>query len=88
MQNFLASLAVAGAIVAALAAGPPAEAGSCIGVGGTGIGITKGIARWMANKATVDSAKKWANGARLSVTPVKISCSGLSCHGRAKACRR
>ncbi len=88
MRRFLA-IAVAAITIstgASFTAPAPAEA-ACIGVGGTGIGVTEGIARWMANKATVDSAKKWANGKRYSLSTVRIACSGLSCTGKAKACR-
>jgi hypothetical protein len=77
-------------LIAAAIFGPmtlPAAA-KCAMIRGTGIGVTDGIARWMANKAVVDSATKWANGGRHSLTPVKISCSGLSCSGAAKACSK
>ncbi len=74
--------------VAAVPVAPAKAAGrSCAMIRGHGIGVTDGIARWMANKAVTDSAKKWASDGRHSLTPVKISCSGFSCSGAAKACR-
>lgn len=51
------------------------------------IGVTEGIARWMAGKAAADSARTWAVGQRQTPPRVQISYSGLSCAGKAKACR-
>lgn len=85
-MRFLLTLLIAAA--ALVPAAVPADA-KCAMIRGSGIGVTDGIARWMANKAVTDSAAKWANGAKYSLSPVKISCTNaLSCSGAAKACSK
>jgi hypothetical protein len=89
MRRSIAISLAASIIVAGLAGSPsPAEARSCALIQGSGTGLTEGIARWMANKAVVDSAKKWAKDGAHTLTPVKITCSGFSCDGAAKACKK
>ena len=79
---------LAAAALAPFALTSPADAASrCARIKGQGIGITDSIARWMATKAVKDSAAKWANGGKHSLSKVHLSCSGLSCSGEAKACR-
>lgn len=65
-----------------------ADAASCAMIRGTGVGITEGIARWMATKAVTDSAAKWAAGAKHTLAPVKLTCGAFSCDGAAKACKK
>ena len=68
---------------------PSADAaGSCARIKGHGIGATEGIARFMANKAVVDSAAKYAPAGQYTLSPVKLNCSGMSCSGEAKACKK
>lgn len=84
------TLAGAVALLLLLAAhAPPSMAAekSCAMIRGSGIGVTEGIARWMANKAVADSAAKWSGNARHKLSPVKITCSGFGCSGAARACR-
>ena len=90
MRHVLLGAAMAAALTVALAAGAPrpADAASCAMIRGSGIGAVESIARWMANKAVTDSAAKWAGGAKHTLSPVKITCSGFSCDGAAKACKR
>ena len=87
MRTVLATAAIGVALIAAMPA-TPADAASCAMIRGSGIGATEGIARWMANKAVTDSAAKWAGTSKYRLDPVKITCSGFSCSGAAKACRR
>ena len=75
-------------IAAGIALPPAADAASCALIRGSGIGATEGIARWMANKAVTDSAAKWAGTAKHTLAPVQITCSGFSCSGSAKACKK
>ena len=85
MKMFLAALAA----TLAIAASPGiAEAASCAMIRGTGLGATDGIARWMASKAVTDSAAKWAGAAKHTLSPIKLTCSGFSCDGAAKACKK
>ena len=77
--------------VTVLAASIPlnaADAASCAMIRGSGIGATEGIARWMANKAVTDSAAKWASNGPHKLDTVKIACSGFSCSGATKACKK
>ena len=87
LRTILAASAIS---VGMLATAAPASAAShCAMIRGSGIGATEGIARWMANKAVTDSAKKWAGEAPYRLFPVKITCSSyFSCSGAARACRR
>lgn len=84
------SIVAAGAlaiVVASLAHVPAANATHCTLIRASGIGLTDGIARWMATQAVTDSANKWAAGAKYKLSPAKISCTGLNCKGEAKACK-
>ena len=83
----LAAATLAAAAALASVAPTPAAAKSCAMFRGSGIGITEGIARWMASKAVTDSAKKWAGDAKLTLAPVKLTCSGFSCSGAARGCK-
>lgn len=87
MSKMIAAAGIAAVTLASLAFVPSAQAAKCALIRGSGIGATEGIARWMANKAVTDSAAKWAAGAKHKLSPVKISCSGFSCSGEAKACK-
>ena len=82
-------LAAAAALLAAttVISAPSAEA-ACSRIRGHGIGATEGIARFMANKAVVDSAAKYAPAGKYTLSPVKLTCSGLNCSGEAKACKK
>lgn len=86
MRKVLIAAVLAGAAMSFQA--PAADAASCAMIRGAGIGVTEGIARWMANKAVTDSAAKWAAGGKHTLAPVKITCSGFSCNGAAKACKK
>ena len=86
-MKFLAAAALlAATAIASLTALPAADAANCAMIRGTGIGATEGIARFMATKAVTDSAVKFAP--KYTLTPVKLTCSGLSCQGAAKACKK
>ena len=61
---------------------------ACAMIKGQGIGATEGIARFMATKAVTDSAAKYAPAGKYTLAPVKLSCSGFSCTGAAKACKK
>ena len=67
----------------------PAKDTHCAMINGSGIGLTEGIARWMATNAVIDSANKWASSSKYTLAPVKVSCTNanLSCKGSAKACK-
>lgn len=89
MPKRTVAIGVTAAALLSIAFAPVADAKrQCALIRGSGIGISEGIARWMANKAVTDSAAKWAAGARYTVAPTKLSCSGLSCSGHAKACKQ
>ena len=83
-------LAAAALLAATTVISPPSAdaAGSCARIKGHGIGATEGIARFMANKAVVDSAAKYAPAGQYTLSPVKLTCSGMSCSGEAKACKK
>lgn len=87
MSKLAATMFLTALAIAPIALATSADAKSCAMIRGSGIGVTEGIARWMANKAVTDSAAKWAAGATHKLSPVKITCSGLSCQGAAKACK-
>ena len=87
MKTLIAAAALL-SIGSGVALAPSADASSCVRVRGHGIGATEGIARFMANKAVVDSAAKFAPAGKYTLSPVKLSCSGFSCDGEAKACKK
>ena len=80
-----ASVLASGALIVG---SPSADAASCAMIRGTGVGLTDGIARFMATKAVTDSAAKYAPAGKYTLSPVKLNCSGLSCQGAAKACKK
>jgi hypothetical protein len=87
MKKLAATCLIASALLSPLLVASPAAAKSCAMIRGSGLGVTESIARWMANKAVTDSAAKWAAGAAHKLGPVKLTCSGFSCQGAAKACK-
>jgi hypothetical protein len=90
-MKVVARLALVSAIAVLLvgALGRPAEA-RCLGVGGVGIGVTQGIASFMANAAMKNSAKgKLGDGAKIGRVAEKCEWKALNyeCTARAQACR-
>lgn len=85
-MKLFSALAIAAAALLLLPALPEANAATCAMIRGTGIGATEGIAHFMATKAVTDSAAKYSGKHTLS--PVKVTCSGFSCQGAAKACKK
>ena len=89
MKTLVAAAALlTAAAIASLAFLPAAGAATCSRIKGHGIGATEGIARFMANKAVTDSAAKYAPAGKYTLSPVKLTCTGLSCSGEAKACKK
>ncbi len=88
MSKFFAALTLTAALLATAGTVSSADAATCAMIRGSGIGATDGIARWMANKAVTDSAAKWAGTSKHTLAPVKLTCSGFSCSGAAKACKK
>ena len=89
MKTLIATaLLLSAAAIVNFAQVPAAGAANCAMIRGHGIGATDGIARFMANKAVTDSAAKFAPAGKYTLTPVKLTCSGFSCSGEAKACKK
>ncbi|MEZ5850918.1 MAG: hypothetical protein R3D68_09765 [Hyphomicrobiaceae bacterium] len=86
-KSILAAVGAAALLTASLGT-TPASAAKCARIKGTGYGVTDGIARWMASKAVTDSAAKWAGKSKYKLGAIKLTCSGLSCKGAARACKR
>ena len=75
------------ATIIALAASPPANAGSCGRYGGWGIGVTKDIAMFMSNKALHNMIEK--NGEK-GVGKVTTTCKEgpvVDCVSKQKSCK-
>ena len=87
MKTLIATALLLSAAIVSFAQVPVARAANCAMIRGHGIGATDGIARFMANKAVTDSAAKFAPAGKYTLTPVKLTCSGFSCSGEAKACK-
>lgn len=85
-MKLFAALTITAAALLSLSVLPEANAATCAMIRGSGIGATEGIARFMATKAVTDSAAKYS--AKHTLTPVKVTCSGFSCQGAAKACKK
>ena len=83
-----AALLTTAAVIASFPQVPVAEAANCAMIRGHGVGATDGIARFMANKAVTDSTAKFAPAGKYTLSPVKLTCSGFSCSGEAKACKK
>lgn len=81
--------AVFGIACAALSASG-AEAAKCVRTGGSGIGVVKDFASFMANAAAKNAAKAWG-GDGVKITKVKESCAfetvSYSCRVTVKACK-
>jgi hypothetical protein len=88
MKKCILAAACAAVLLTAGLSATPASAAKCALIKGTGYGVTDGIARWMASKAVTDSAAKWAGAAKYKLGAIKLKCSGLSCSGAARACKR
>ena len=77
--------------IAALAfAGGEALAAKCVRAGGSGIGIVKDLAAFMANAAANNAAKAWG-GDGVKITKLKENCAfetlSYSCKVTVKACK-
>jgi hypothetical protein len=88
MQRILTGMALS--IVALTFAGGEAFAAKCVRTGGSGIGIVREVAAFMANAAASNAAKAWG-GDGVKITKLKESCAfetlSYNCKVTVKACK-
>lgn len=81
---------VSAVVLVSAGAGGPAHAGSCVNVGGVGMGLMEGFASFMAEAAMKNSAKAKLGDA-VKIGKVSKKCEwktvNYECTARAQACR-